>query len=88
MKLFYCAACEDIVMLTFRERTCRCKRSSGAYVNRINAWVSGSAIPLGINNMDFQEAIMRRTQEGPGERFDAFVIPVNCDTVEERSISE
>ena len=84
MKLIYCPECEDIVRL-WPEGTqeCLCGESNGCYVDEINAVVGGRAIPIGIDNHSFAQALADRPKDGAGRRFEAFVIPEQCDTVKE-----
>jgi hypothetical protein len=90
MKLLFCSSCNDILSLAPVERACTCAKSRGAYdEDLLHAWYSGErAIPLGIVNSSFDEAIRAQPDQGMGERFDAFVIPKICPTfrkVPERS---
>jgi len=83
MKLLYCTECRSIFNLTLKEKTCMCGKSKGKYTDEINAVYSGSAIPIGIDNIAFHEAIARRREVAVwGELFTAFVIPKDCDTFE------
>jgi hypothetical protein len=84
MKLIYCPDCSDILRLTHRKQYCICKKSWGKYTDHINAVIGGNAIPIGINNSSFVDAIWNRPQEGLGSRFEAFVIPKICPTVEQK----
>lgn len=82
MKLIVCLECSDIVKLRKVWRTCHCGRSRGVYKNEKDATVSGPCVPLGILNRSFRTAIVNRPDEGLGVRFDAFVIPKLCPTIE------
>ena len=84
MKLMFCEQCRDIVLLGTRSRECRCRRSSGVYLDGVNTEISGPAIHLYIDNASFAQAMWDRPDDGEGERFDAFVIPKNCPTVKEK----
>lgn len=81
MKLIYCPACEDIVLLMMWTRKCLCGGSGGRYLNEDVALLHGKAIPLGIHNTGFADALKNQPQEGQGSEFPAFVIPKQCDTV-------
>lgn len=83
MKLIYCKSCHDILRLWFEDRTCKCGKSGGKYVDRLNAQIWGDALPLGIDNYSFKWATTNQYQEdgGVGTPFTAFVIPKNCKTV-------
>lgn len=81
MKLIYCPHCSDVVRLIELRRYCDCSRSYGNYVDRLQAEIGGLAIPIGISNPSFKEALDKRPAEGLGESFEAFVIPVKCDTI-------
>lgn len=83
MKLLFCPHCHDIRRLfPDSTTTCRCGKSSGQYLaDGVQARLRGDAIPLGILNSSFVAAIRDRPEEGLGERFEAFVIPVKCPTV-------
>lgn len=79
MKLLYCKSCGDVVVLRRYDRQCECGQVTGQYTDELNATYSGDAIPLGFGNGSFQYARRNQPQEnGRGERFDAFVIPVEC----------
>lgn len=81
MKLLFCGICGDIFNLDLTEKTCRCGETKGKYVNLLNAVYSGDkAIPLGIANHTFRNALQNRPISGKGETFTAFVIPQNCET--------
>lgn len=82
MKLIYCPECEDVVRLVSCTRWCGCGKSRGCYFNDRNAIIGGKAIPLGIDWHSFSQALADRPKEGAGQRFEAFVIPEQCDTVE------
>jgi hypothetical protein len=84
MKLIYCPDCSDMVRLTLRKRSCACKKSWGKYTDNLNAVIGGIAIPIGISNSSFVDALWKRPQEGLGSRFEAFVIPKICPTVEQK----
>ncbi len=63
---------------------CTCKQSYGKYIDNLNATISLTAIPIGINNTSFVDALKQRPylmKGGPGCRFEAFVIPDECPTI-------
>ena len=82
MKLIYCKKCQDIVRLDTDPRKCGCGKSSGCYIDDLRAEIKGPCIPIGIDNRSFCVAVTRRPQSGLGSRFEAFVIPMECPTVE------
>ena len=84
MKLIYCRECRDIVRLAHHTRYCECGKSRGWYEeDGLHATIGGPCIPLGIHNGDFALARNNRRSSGPGFRFEAWVIPEKCDTVNE-----
>lgn len=80
MKLIRCNECMDIVMLTYRERTCWCGKSFGKYYDSVLAWYKGPCTPLGIANDSFHNALESQPDRGKGKTFEAFVIPKQCPT--------
>jgi len=83
MKLIYCPECHDIVRLKQEKKTCDCGAIWGYYKDDINAVISPKAIPLGIANSWFYNALENRPKYGQsGTLFDAWVIPKECETVE------
>ncbi|AIF53535.1 hypothetical protein [Pelosinus sp. UFO1] len=88
MKLLYCRECGDVFNLAFSKKSCTCGKVYGQYEeDGLHATYSGSGIPLGIHNISFSSAIieqdaLNRQMEIPfqGSRFEAWVIPKNCDT--------
>lgn len=82
MKLLYCNSCGDVVVLRLdRERKCECGQVAGQYTDTLNATYSGDeAVPLGFANGSFVYARLNQPENGLGERFEAFVIPVECRT--------
>lgn len=81
VKLLFCQQCFDIILLQSEPRKCACQKSSGRYLDGINAELSGPCIPLGISNSSFLRALQNRPREGMGERFEAFIIPRQCESV-------
>ena len=81
MKLLMCLECNDIFNLDLLEKSCRCGRSKGKYINQQLAEYTGkSAVPLGFSNPSFIQAIKDQPNEGMGKEFTAFIIPKNCET--------
>lgn len=82
MKLMYCPACGDLIKLTLSHRQCGCGKSTGYYLSDgQHAVIIGPAIPLGIANSSFHQAIANQPERGQGLLFEAFVIPKECKTV-------
>jgi hypothetical protein len=87
MKLLYCRSCNAVFSLALaREKTCECGAVRGAYEDDgLHAWYSGEpAVPLGLMNASFLEALATQPAEGWGKRFEAFVIPRICPTFQRR----
>ena len=84
MKLLFCCRCQDIFKLLYHERHCSCGSCGGHYINKKEAVFWGdTAIPLGFNNKTLAEALEAQPQgPGRGHRFEAFVIPKVCPTLE------
>ncbi|PYF05637.1 hypothetical protein BJ095_11746 [Ureibacillus chungkukjangi] len=81
MKLLMCLECNDIFNLDMSEKSCRCGRSKGKYINHQLAEYTGkSAVPLGFSNPSIIQAIKDQPNEGMGKEFTAFIIPKNCET--------
>ncbi len=83
MKLLYCRKCHHVFKLSGWDGACLCGGARGRYhLNGIDAVYSGEhAVPLGIANGSLLKAIAKQPlTPGPGERFEAFVIPVQCET--------
>lgn len=98
MKLIFCPECHDVRKIHgLRYDSCECQecvRKYATYCNcgeawgyykrdKLNASVGGEAIPLGFANASLSEAIGNRPVSGAGSRFEAFVIPIVCDTIVE-----
>lgn len=86
MKLLLCIKCSDVFSLTTEERACNCGKSSGRYVDQLNAEIKGDCMPLGFANESFVYALKRQIIENKhydgnantcckGQEFTAFVIP-------------
>lgn len=81
MKLIFCKECTDVVRLTTAMvKSCDCGKSSGQYVDHINAWYKGPCMPLGFNNASFSKVLKNPPLTGWGKPFDAFVIEKDCPT--------
>ena len=81
MKLLMCKNCGDVFNLDYQEKYCKCKGIKGKYLDDLNAEYYGDdAIPLGFANNSISEAINNQPLNGMGYNFNAFVIPVICDT--------
>lgn len=86
MKLIFCVKCYDIVRLQHEPRECACERSSGRYIDDLNASISGPCIPLGFANTSFINALREQKRNGDkddgfGREFTAFVIPESAPSV-------
>jgi hypothetical protein len=88
MKLIYCRECGHVLSLTDKRwRSCDCGQCGGRYLSDLlHAEIYGgdACVPLGFNNPEFRLARRLQPESGWGERFEAFVIPVNCPTVRRR----
>ncbi len=84
MKLIICVECSDVVKLDTDFRSCNCGKSGGMYLeDGLNARIHGEhAIPIGFNNHTLRHALVNRPERGMGSRFEAFVIPKQCDTID------
>ena len=84
MKLIYCPSCHDVLKLQAGDRKCWCGASWGTYHgNGVNVTIGGRAVPLGIDNLSFLNALAHRPADGLGRTFTAFVIPKYCDHIEQ-----
>lgn len=82
MKLYFCKKCEDVRKMHSEKTTCACGSSGGRYMaDGVSAEITGEAIPIGILNTSFLEALCNRPESGEGSRFEAFVIPTRCPSV-------
>jgi len=85
MKLLLCLDCGDIFNLTAKEKKCGCGKTSGRYIDDLNAEYEGNAQPIGFSNGSFIEAIKVQRIENKkvkpknecckGVEFTAFFIP-------------
>lgn len=87
MKLILCRKCTDVVRLfSDATRHCRCGKSGGRYeADEINAVFFGPCVPLGFDNTSLLDAIRAQPQSGLGSRFEAFVIPKECESFMEET---
>jgi hypothetical protein len=83
MKLVACRDCQDIFKLSYEQRSCKCGNTWGYYKeDGLHAVYGGaSAVPLGIANESLRAAVIAQPLYGWGKRFEAFVIPKNCETM-------
>ena len=83
MKMLYCPKCHDVRKLQRKQVFCQCEASSGWYKrDGLNAVVAGMAIPIGLQNSSFVQALINQPKGGAGAVFEAFVIPSECPTIE------
>ena len=85
MKLIFCPSCNDVRKLHLEKTKCKCGKSYGWYKDDIDAVIGGIAIPIGFNNSSLYRALVKQPDEGMGERFEAFVIPKACPTIENKN---
>ncbi len=94
MKLLYCKNCHDIIKLRFMPRFCECERIGGVYINVLDIAIFGEkdlAVPLGITNPSFYNAIDNQPEEDTGDNgeiFLSFVIPSKCRKVMHMNIKD
>ena len=69
MKLLFCRSCLTVHSLTTSPRSCDCGKSTGYYIDSVNAVIKGPAVPLGFANSSFIQAINNK-----GTNFTAFTI--------------
>lgn len=81
MKLIHCNECGDVISLRYELRHCVCGKSSGQYVDRLNAEIRGPCTPLGFANSSFSHALQNQPEKDWGKEFNAFVIEKECPTV-------
>ncbi len=87
MKIVFCPRCQDVFKLQIKKRHCDCGKSYGLYLSDgVAAQIGGDAIPLGINNQSFAQALhltglMTKNPDMPGIPFNAFIIPEPCGTI-------
>jgi hypothetical protein len=93
MKLLMCMECTDIFNLTLTLKTCRCKESSGKYIDNANVEVKGNCKLISFGNESFRLAYKMQEMDDEaqakankpcdceGARFTAFFIPETAKTV-------
>jgi hypothetical protein len=72
--------CYDVFSLGRVHKKCTCGKTEGQYVDNLFAEYKGPCMPLGFDNTSFAEALKNQPKNGYGKRFEAFVIPEECDT--------
>lgn len=83
MKLIFCPLCTDVFKLRTKKKLCQCRRSWGFYKeDGLNAVIGGKAVPLGITNNSLARALKARPADGGGYKFESFVIPEQCPTID------
>lgn len=89
MKLLFCLKCDDVFKLGYSRKVCDCGATSGYYeADGIHAKYDGDhAVPLGFQNASLVRALKNQPANGMGERFEAFVIPAECETFVRESFS-
>lgn len=87
MKLLLCPDCGDVFNLSSAEKSCTCGTTRGYYVDNLNAVYEGG-IPLGFTNSTFLNAVRTQPQSGLGREFTAFVIPKECPTFKEQTLTQ
>ena len=71
----------DLFRITNVLKECHCGKTYGWYEDNLNAVYYGKyAVPLGIDNSSFIDALKSRNKVGLGIRFEAFVISEECST--------
>ncbi len=81
MKLLCCLECKDVFSLSFTEKKCSCGKTTGKYLDVMNAEYKGPCVPLGFANSSFIEAVKNQPEKDWGKDFTAFVIQKQCDTM-------
>jgi hypothetical protein len=86
MKLMMCRTCASIISIGYDRRECACEACSARYdPDGLHVTYRGPAVLIGIANKSLVRAIANQPKSGMGERFDAFVIPTECETVTKES---
>ncbi len=83
MKLLMCDECDDVFNLDFHEKSCKCGKTKGKYLDNQNAICSGdTAMLMGFSNPSLRSAIKNKKSGavGFGLNFTAFIIDDNCRT--------
>ena len=87
MKLVFCKECQDIFKLDFETRYCKCGKSSGKYLNTIDAVYSGEfAVPIGINNRQLANAVFNPHTDT--RDFNAFVFDDNYSKFKKGEVND
>ena len=91
MKLLICLDCMDVFNLTMTEKTCGCGKSSGKYIDNLNAEIKGNCKGIGFANNKFQIAYQMQKMEDDaqkgkqsccaGAEFTAFFIPESATSI-------
>jgi hypothetical protein len=85
MKLLYCIECASVFGLKESITHCACGKSSGRYLDIMNAEYEGPCLPLGFANATFAPLALRpgvtSGDAASPKRFIAFVIQKKCDTM-------
>jgi hypothetical protein len=85
MKLIFCPKCYDIIKLRYEFRTCVCGKSGGNYLeDGIVANIVGHAIPLGIDNNSFSEAIMAYQYNKDTQALTSFLISEDSKNIKRK----
>lgn len=87
MKLVLCTKCQDVIrLMQDEERSCKCGKCSGQYIDNLYAWYKGKyAIPIGFANSSLVNAVRNQPQTTWGKEFTAFVIQRECSTFENKT---
>ena len=64
MKLLLCRICQDVRKLQRSRTRCDCGRSWGMYLNDLNAEYHGPCIPIGFDNHELHDAVLRYIRNG------------------------
>ena len=81
MKLLHCDNCQDIFSMTFLLKSCSCGKTSGVYIDALNAVYTGKyAVCLGIDNQALDIAISKQSVDGEGVKFESYVVPSWCSS--------
>lgn len=82
MKLLYCPTCNSVFnLISGKWKMCDCGRARGRYMDNSRAVYSGG-VPIGFNNFTFFPALSEQPEKGLGRRFEAFVIPKECPSMQ------
>lgn len=86
MKLVMCLACGDVFNLDVNLKECKCGRTEGRYLGKINAYYKGdTAIPLELDNADLAKAINDNSIEKSDVPFKSFVVSRDSPTFIKRT---